>query len=283
MDALTAMGQRCLRALGVLLLCWSGALLAQPLRAELAGATQALDRARIAELAGGTRSLTVLEPHEDRERSYVGASMQSLLQALYGDAWRRAGAVQFECADGYRALVDPARLVAHPALLAWESGDGAPFTLRNRTQNDELVTLGPYYLVWDNLAAPEVRARGASDWPYQVVGIALVEVDTLLPKVLPPEGADAAVQRGFAAFRSHCLTCHSINGQGGAKAPELNYPASVTEYLAPGWLRRWILEPTAIRHATTMPGLPPELPGREAVAADIERYLQAMAAHKQRP
>ena len=94
---------------------------------------------------------------------------------------------------------------------------------------------------------------------------------------------DPAVQRGFVAFRSHCLTCHSINGQGGAKAPELNYPASVTEYLAPGWLQRWMLDPGSIRHATTMPGLPPELPARDAVATDIERYLQAMATHKQRP
>ena len=223
-------------------------------------------------------TLEVHEPHEDQRRTYVGVPAAELLQALFGSRWRDAGSVLFECADGYRALVEPARLQHSRALLAFARADRAPFTLRNRLQNDEQVTLAPFYLVWDNLHDAALRAEGATAWPYQVVGIALVEPDRMLAATRPPGDGDDAVHRGHVAFRRHCLACHSVNGQGGAKGPELNRPVSVTEYLAPGWLRRWMLAPTSIRPQTAMPGLPADLPAREAVAADIEAYLAAMAA-----
>lgn len=257
----------------------------QSLSVVTAEGTQTLGLDQLRALAGGRRSMTVHEPHEDVQRSYVGVPAGALLQALFGDAWRDAGAVQFECADGYRALIEPARLAQHRALLSWARSDGEAFALLNRLQNNEAVELGPFYLVWDNLESPQLREQGASDWPYQIVGIALVDIAERLPRILPPKDADAAVQRGFEAFRQHCIACHSINGQGGGKAPELNVPSSVTEYLADGWLQRWMLEPTAVRLNTTMPALAPNLrkAQRQALAVDIEAYLRAMAQHKQAP
>lgn len=251
---------------------------------EVAGTSgmQRLGPDQLKALAGGLRSMTVLEPHEGDKRNYIGVPASALLQALFGNAWRDAGAVLFECADGYRALIEPSKLAEHRALLSWARGDGQPFALVNRLQNGEAVELAPFYLVWDNLESPRLRAQGASDWPYQVVGIALVSLAERLPRVMPPPGTDEAVLRGFEAFRTHCLTCHSINGQGGSKAPELNVPSSVTEYLAEGWLRRWILEPTKVRLNTPMPPLAPGLreARREALAGDIEAYLRAMAQTK---
>lgn len=257
----------------------------QSLSVVTAEGTQTLERDQLRALTGGRRSMTVYEPHEDVQRSYVGVPAGALLQALFGDAWRDAGAVQFECADGYRALIEPARLAQHRALLSWARSDGEAFALVNRLQNNEAVELGPFYLVWDNLESAELREQGANDWPYQIVGIALVDIAERLPRILPPKDADAVVQRGFDAFRQHCVSCHSINGQGGGKAPELNYPISVTEYFAEGWLQRWMLEPTKVRLNTTMPALAPKLrkAQRQALAADIEAYLRAMAQHKQAP
>ncbi len=226
----------------------------------------------------GRIELRVHEPHEGRERSYAGVWVNRLLDSVYGEAWHQAGAVVFECADGYRALVAPERLLGARALLAWAAADDHAFTLVNRLQGDEPVDLAPYYLVWDNREDPELRAAGAGDWPYQIVGIALADADSLLARARPPADAGAAVERGFAAFRSHCVACHSVNGDGGDKGPELNRPVSVTEYLASGWLQRWMLEPASIRPTTTMPGLPAQLAERDAVAADIEAYLRAMAA-----
>ncbi|WP_256208387.1 c-type cytochrome [Nitrosospira briensis] len=37
----------------------------------------------------------------------------------------------------------------------------------------------------------------------------------------------------LCAFRKHCAACHTINGEGDGKSPELNYPASVVEYISP--------------------------------------------------
>ena len=274
-----------MRTLLLALLIVATPLQAQSLNVTTAEGTQTYERDQLKALAGGRRSMTVHEPHEGDERNYVGVPAGALLQSLFGDAWRDAGAVQFECADGYRALIEPSKLAEHRALLSWARGDGQPFALVNRLQNNEAVELGPFYLVWDNLESAQLREQGASDWPYQIVGIALVDLAERLPRVMPPPGADEAVLRGFEAFRTHCLTCHSINGQGGAKAPELNVPASVTEYLAEGWLKRWMLEPSKVRLNTPMPPLAPNLrkAQREAMASDIEAYLKAMAQTKRLP
>lgn len=247
--------------------------------------TRILQPDQLSALAGGPSSLTVFEPHENEQRSYVGVPAGALLQALFGDAWRNAGAVQFECADGYRALIEASKLAEHPALLSWARSDGEAFGLVNRLQNNEAVELGPFYLVWDNLESAELQALGASDWPYQIVGLSLIDISERLPRILPPEDADAVVQRGFDGFKQHCVSCHTVNGQGGGKAPELNFPSSVTEYLAKGWLQRWMLEPTTVRLNTPMPALAPKLnqAQRQALATDIEAYLRAMAQRKQAP
>ena len=72
-------------------------------------------------------------------------------------------------------------------------------------------------------------------------------------------------------------------GEGGTLGPELNYPASVTEYVEPTWLRRWIDAPLTVRHGTPMPGLPPGIPDREAALRDVIAYLTVMAGHKLAP
>lgn len=241
-------------------------------------ATRRLDIQQIETLAGEARNWRVHEPHEMAERVYRGVPVRALLDTLYGDAWRQAGAVLFECADGYRALVSPDKLMRHSALLSWASEDARGFTLINRLQGDETVKLGPFYLVWDNLAHADLLAEGASDWPYQVVGVALVDARTHLAAAWPADGADAVVRKGFDAFRRHCVVCHSVNGAGGAKARDLNRPQNVAVTAQGDWLQRWMLDPAAILPGTTMPGLPATLPDREGVAASIEAYLRSMAA-----
>jgi len=72
------------------------------------------------------------------------------------------------------------------------------------------------------------------------------------------------------------MACHTINGQGGGKAPELNYPVSVTEYFKPEYLKQWIDSPASLRYNTTMPALAAEIPEREKVIAEIIAYLTAM-------
>ena len=101
--------------------------------------------------------------------------------------------------------------------------------------------------------------------------------------MLPPPGSSEQVRRGFHHFRTQCAACHTINGDGGGKAPELNYPESIVEYIKPEYLKRWILAPQTVRYNTMMPGLGEEISNREQVAAEIIAYLKAMSGAKRAP
>lgn len=228
-------------------------------------------------------SLKVFEAHEEKERTYKVYPVRPLLDHIFGKQWEQAEEIVFISADGYQPSIPVARFLAHDAYFAFANADDVPFTLVNVLQNNELVQLGPLYLVWDNLQSKTLLADGASGMPYQVIGIELTTFAIRYPNLSPPVQASPQVQRGFLHFRKHCLACHTINGEGGGKAPELNYPASVVEYLKPGYLTRWIENPASIRYNTVMPPLAKEIPNRATVTQEIIAYLRAMSAAKRRP
>ena len=201
---------------------------------------------------------------------------------MFGKDWRKAQEIVFTSIDGYQPSVPVAKFLAHDAYLAFAHEDGTPFTMTNTLQNNEIVPLGPLYLVWDNRNSKVLLESGASDMPYQ---IKRVELKSAAPfaNMSPPSGSPVAARRGFAHFRKHCMACHSIDGEGGGKAPELNYPASVAEYIKPQYLKRWILNPQSMRYNTAMPALAKEIPRREKVAEELIAYFKAMSTAKRAP
>ena len=222
----------------------------------------------------------VYEPHEHAERRYRGFRTVDLLREVFGPDWLNSDEVVFQCADGYESVVPVERLKNHPSYLAFES-PGRPFRLMNRAQGKEDVALGPYYLVWGNLEDHALRKEDGAYWPYQVVSVELIRFEERYPKLVPPKNASKSVRRGFEVFRTHCMTCHSVNGQGGKKGIDLNAPVSVTEYWKEVWLKRWISDPAKMRPGTAMPPLDPQMPDRQRALEDVVRYLRAMA--KTRP
>lgn len=228
-------------------------------------------------------SLKIFEAHEKKERAYQVYPVRPLLDHVFGKTWEKAEEIVFTSADGYQPSIPVARFLAHDAYFAFASADDAPFTLVNILQNNELVPLGPLYLVWDNLQSTALLDDGASGMPYQVIGVELITFAIRYPNLSPPTWASAPVQRGFLHFRKHCLACHTINGEGGGKAAELNYPLSVVEYLKPGYLARWIENPANIRYNTAMPPLAAEIPNRAIVTQEIIAYLRAMSRAKRMP
>jgi len=230
-----------------------------------------------------TVSLKVFEAHEKRERTYQAYPVWPLFDHIFGKTWQQAEEIVFTSADGYQPSIPVARFLAHDAYFAFASSDDAPFTLINALQNNELVQLGPLYLVWDNLQSKALLDDGASGMPYQVIGVELTTLAIRYPNLSPPVHASPQVQRGFLHFRKHCMACHTINGEGGGKAPELNYPASVTEYLRSEYLTRWIENPTSIRYNTVMPPLATGIPNWAIVTQEIIAYLRAMSAAKRKP
>lgn len=229
-----------------------------------------------------SKELEVWEPHEKQNVKYKGYPMQTLLTAVYGDAWKKQEEVLFTCSDGYQPSIPVARFLKEHALLAFERV-GSDFEITNTLQGDEKIKAGPYYLVWDNAKDPEKEAKGAHGWPYQVEKVDLVRFADRFPQMSPPAGSGSKVIAGFTAFRENCATCHSVNGDGGLKGIELNYPVSVTEYFKTKWLKQWILDPTKMRLKTAMPALNHGLQNRLIVATNIVAYLETMAKNKKAP
>lgn len=226
----------------------------------------------------------VHDPYEERELLFEGLPFAPLLDAVYGPGWRDEGEVIFTCRDEYQPSVAIGRFLDHRAYLALRRADAPAFTIdKPESGAIKAVELAPAYVVWENLDDAEIRAQGDYGWPYQVVTVDLGDFLERFPRMTPADDADAAVMRGFQAFRVHCMPCHAVNGEGGTLGPELNYPVSVTEYFAEPWLGRWIDDPESVRQRPRMPR--PALPerDREAAIADIIAYLRAMAHRKQAP
>lgn len=226
--------------------------------------------------------ITVWEPHEDKNVDYEGFEIGKLFSAVYGDQWKEIDEVLFTCVDGYQPVLPMDRFNRHAGYLVYRRLDQAEFNIQNRFQGEKDVPLGPFYLVWNNLDSSELRAEGANGWPYQVAGIDLVNFADRFPRLSPPKDASEKAKKGFMAFRENCMACHTVNGEGGNKAPELNYPMSVTEYLSDSWVRKWVMDPRSVRYNATMPGFASH-PNPDALVDEVLAYLKTMAQHKQEP
>lgn len=229
-----------------------------------------------------TAKLEVYDPNSRQNAEYVGFSFQALLDKVYGPTWKNAEEILFTCADGYQPSIPMQVFRAYPAMLAFKRQSG-PFNLVNKLHGSETIELGPYYLVWDDLKHPKVKEEGESVWPYQLVGVDLVSFVERFKNIAPPGKAPLTAKRGFLTFRKYCLSCHTINGEGGTKGVELNYPVNVTQYYREEWLRKWISNPRGIRFSTIMPGLSADAANREAQLTDVIAYLKAMAKNKIAP
>jgi mono/diheme cytochrome c family protein len=230
------------------------------------------------------RLVRVRDPYENREVEFRAIPAVPVLDATLGTAWREAGDVEFECSDGYRASIPSARFLAHQAFFAFARTDRGEFRLVKPVGTQAVDTdLAPLYLVWSNLDDEVVRSEGDWGWPYQIVAIRAASASSRFSRIAPGAAASPGVQRGFGAFRKWCSSCHAINGVGGTVGPELNEPVSVTTYMAPGWLRRWISDPQSVRRDTEMPGLQKDVPDRERTIDDLIEYLTSVAPPAMKP
>jgi mono/diheme cytochrome c family protein len=226
------------------------------------------------------QSIAVIEPHESRNGhevpvNYTGFPLTPLLDRWFGSQWSAPEAeVLFTARDGYRSAIAVEALRKEKTLLAFARSDGAAFVVDNPEQNQTAVPLGPYYLVWDNRAAPDRPTRGTYGWAYQVVSIDVRSAQD--DRMLLPREAGADVVQGLAEAKKHCLSCHIVRGVGGRK-----YPVDLGQ-AACRWddatLKDWLREPSALRPGTTMPALNRELPAaeRDRIVDGIVSYLRAV-------
>jgi len=205
---------------------------------------------------------------------YVGYPAVAVFERLLGKGWQsRAETVEFRALDGYVSRLPVRRFFKENAYLVFARQDGAPFTVNNLLQNEKDVPLAPWYLVWDNIANPALIAEGARNWPYQVTEINLV---TLSDAALLPKGLDPRFRPSAALVKTHCLSCHKVNGFGGAKfegnLAEIARDSDRADFL------RLLLAPASEREGATMPALSDRLPEaeRRRIAGAIFDYLRAV-------
>ena len=250
-------------------------LAALPLRAAEMPAVDALQ----AEMGAPAGTVTVYEPHlsvsdEHTIVDYVGYPAVDVMARLFGADWQsEAETVEFRALDGYVSRLPVERFQSEGAFIVFARGDGAPFTVDNIAQNETDVPLGPYYLVWDNIGNPALLEEGARNWPYQVAEVNLV---TLSDAALLPPGLDERFHEGAALAKTHCLSCHLVNGYGGRKF-EANL-AEVAKVYEEAEFVRLVLEPLSVLEETTMPPLSDRLSEdeRERIAKALFDYLVAL-------
>jgi len=237
--------------------------------------------------AAQVRTVRVHEPYEGREVAFRAVAFDDVLDAVYGEAWRRtedaeagdrADELLFTCRDGYQPTVPVARFLEHAAWLAFERVGSEDFAIdKHESGRLQRVDLGPFYLVWENVGDARLLREGDYGWPYQVVAVDRIRARERFPRMAPPAEAPPRVREGFRAFRIHCSRCHTVNGEGGSIGPELNAAPAPAGTRDPAWLRRWIDDPSRFVPAARMPPLNPGLPDRAETIDALVAYLRAMA------
>ncbi len=261
--------------LAALALLCPGRGLAEPLAFSLHGESVAELSVEELEARSPRRELRVFEPHEQREVAFSAVDFARLLDAVYGEAWRRGEELLFTCRDGYQPTVPVSRFLEHRAWLATARVGSPDFGIAKWESGAvRRVALGPFYLIWDNLDDALIRQEGDYGWPYQLVGVDVIRTRERFPRSLPPAGSSPAVRAGFRAYRAHCSRCHALHGEGGQVGPAL-LPERLAQ-LDRDWLRRWIDDPSQLVPNARMERLNPSLPDRERVIEEILDYLEAM-------
>jgi mono/diheme cytochrome c family protein len=229
------------------------------------------------------RDIVIWEPHEKKEVTFKAFPADELLTKVYGEDWRKSEEALFTCSDGYQPSLPVSEFSAHKGYLAFARADDADFSVMS-PDTHEKVSVGPLFLVWENINDASIRKQGTEPgWPYQVTTVDLIRFVDRFPRLTPPAGSSVDAQRGFLQFRKRCLSCHTINGDGGAKGVELNYPANPTEYWNADWLKKWITDPHTVRYNSEMHAFHQDGAGWEKDRDAVIAYLKAMATKKQRP
>jgi cytochrome c2 len=190
------------------------------------------------------------DPLDDKQKEFDGFRLTDVLALVDANASGAADELLFTTKDSYAPVTAWSNVAAHEAFIAFQQHGSPGKFAPVRGEDDKVIELAPFYLVW----AEGPKLKDTVPWPYQLTGIQVIDFSHEFAAIVPANVApDAPPMAGFRIFKSRCLSCHSINGQGGQIGPELNVPMNVTEYWHEGHLRKFIRDPGAYRRGTRMP------------------------------
>ena len=222
---------------------------AEPAISFLSGDKEVL-RATAAELGArrDARVISLTDPFYGKRKRYRAVPIKDLLAHAYGPDWIENGVGEFffEALDGYRFHARVPILAEDGGMLAFADADSPGW----EEMPKEKLRPGPFYLVW--IGADQTPKKGYP-WPWQLVSVKSAIVEDEYPKAVPRDaGAKSRAPAGWAIFRSDCISCHAISGQGGSVGPDLNEPRGITRYHDKKELKAFIRKASSFRH-TKMP------------------------------
>lgn len=218
--------------------------------------------------------IRLFDPVYNSDKSFEGVSLLQLLKAAGYKQGQSADEVVLTASDGYAPSMPLEYLLDDQAVLVFAETGKKDFDFAPVAQGKAMVSPAPFYLVWKQGKAVE-KTR---PWPYQLVKLELVSFQQRYPKLYPTNAAqNSAAYQGFLLFKQSCISCHSINLQGGELGPELNAPKNVTEYWTEDHLKAFIPNASGYRYKSKMPVFP------QFSAEDIDHlvtYLKHMKDYK---
>ena len=224
-------------------------------------------------------TVTLDDPYYQTRKSFRACPLAQVLGYGFGQPVDslRGQTVIFRARDGYAKPTDGGLLAEPGGYLAFADadrmqGDDPGWQPIDRKQVDP----GPFYIVWTGPG----RDPNHYPWPYQLSEIAIAPLEQLYPHIVPADSPpDSPARAGYAIFKSECIACHAINGEGGTVGPELNVPLSIVEYRPAEQINQYIRNPFAFRYTSMPPH--PHLTDQQLDA--LVAYFTAMRSRKHDP
>lgn len=119
-----------------------------------------------------SQTLTLQEPHIKSPKTYKVVNLNKILDAVYGKSWKKGPILSTMCKDGFQPQINTKKLLKYGAYLAYAETNTKDFKIKKPAENNRIVELAPFYMVWDNLKHKDLLDEPTmQDWPYQLTQI----------------------------------------------------------------------------------------------------------------
>ena len=240
---------------------------------------RSMDRVALA-AACGVQTVEIEDPYYGRRVSYLACPLGKVLEVGFGVpvAELTGRDVVFRASDGYAKPTPGSRLAEPGGWLAFS--DASLGTVASPGWNPidrRQVDPGPFYVVWSGAVQRDTHRY---PWPYELVQIEVASLAAKYPHTVPTGSAtDSPARAGYEIFKSDCIACHAINGEGGKLGPDLNVPRSIVEYRPEAQIKEYVRDPASFRYGS-MPAHPYL---SDAQLDDLIAYFRAMSRLKHDP
>ncbi len=201
---------------------------------------------------------------------YRGFSFLEMARIAIPQDLARVLEIQLQSENGYSVYYPMEMFQKTQALMAFTRKDGGPFVRYSGLQK-QLITLAPYYLVW-NARALSPNEQAIYNHIYKIKTVNFITRAVNLGVNL--QEVDANIQLGQRTYKQFCLSCHALQSEGGKVS--INFLENKTIALkGRDYFVKYALDPAKVNPRTAMPELP-QFKNREGMAQAVVDFLLFM-------